>query len=454
MVDVVKLLNKVPGGAEIVKAAGMDVPAAPPQPPKVIETPTIEAAPAPTEDFDFGEPVPEEKKDPIPAEFVPADPTDEIDSLIDPKDTTGANFKKLRGKLKALNTDHKKLREEAESTKKRLEEFQTGSAVPEVVQSQANRIAELEQYEKLYNFRGTPVYQEKYIKPVEEEKAKLAEVLSGYPNVDIAQIEAAFNAPTDADANRIILNNIKDEIGALEVKSILKSIKKIQADAIQAEKEPAQSLARMQEENDRILAEKKLQAVKVINHTSKSGWSEALGSLRTDKRFKEVSFIEGDSEHNETIVRPMLTKASQAFGQTIATLARHGLTELPQDLAVKLARSDTLAIYSGVLLAERDKLAGFTPSFLSRYCSSKYMMSSKALLYPWQNAALYTAALTDETSLIKGRAKIRIIPMIPDLSSSPLPSLYNLIPSRLFLNRLSSTSATCITASQNLQLMV
>lgn len=362
-----KLLSKVPGGAEVVAKAGVAVSPTPPASTPPASTPpaaahSVEAKPEPPASVDTGydlnpgEATPEPKKV-IPPEFVPDDPTDEIDQMVDPKASTGENFKKLRTKLKAVNTDYKRDKAAFEEARARLEAYESGTAVPDIVQSQANRISQLERYEQIFNFKNAPIYVEKYVKPVDDEKGKFAQLLEEYPHVPKDVLDEALKAPTPADTNRILTQAFKDEVGALEAKSIVKTIRKIQSEAAEAEKEPQQSLAMLQKENDELLASRRRKAAEVIMHTSKVGWSESLTDLRSDKRFKEITFQEGNTEHNEKYVRPILTNASQDYGKTVADLAKLGLTELPKELAQKLAKSDILARYSAVLLNERDQMA-------------------------------------------------------------------------------------------------
>lgn len=327
---------------------------APPEPPRTLESDT------PKEEYDFNPTGSEDKKtEPVkaetPADFVPEDPTDEIDALIDPKEPVGKNFKNLRTKLKALNSEHKKAAEELQTLRKKVTDYETGVEIPEISKGQLDRINQLEVYEKLYNFKGSAVYQEKFAKPIAEDQAKL-QLLAEEHKVDPTVLNQAFAAESTEEQNRVITQHFKNDLSALEVKSLIKSIKKVQAEAAEAEKEPAQSLARMQAENDRILADKRNKANEAIVHTSKSSWSDSLVELRNDPRFPEITYREGDTEHNEKFVKPILTKAAQEYGRIVRTLAQHGMTELPKDLGMAMARMTQLAHQSAAIAVERDGL--------------------------------------------------------------------------------------------------
>lgn len=352
----IDLLKRVQGDVKVVPVESAPVV----EPPKVVEAkPAAPEAPASKDEpYDFGTPIPPEKPAAEPSKSVlpeDLDPADEVDGLIDPKGTTGENFKKLRTKLKAVTKEHKEHLSELETLRQKVKDYDSGQIVPEITQAQMQRIAELEKYEKLYNLKASPVYQEKVVKPIEKEKEKIKEFISGYSGVTEDIVNQAFAAPP-AEQNKILMNAFKDEVGVLEIKSLFNNIRKIQTEGAELEKEPAQALARLEADNARILQEKRQRANEAIHFSSKQGWSNSLGDLRSDARFKEINFVEGDTEHNEKYVRPILTKASQAFGQTTRMLAEHGLTELPTELAQKLAKSDILAMYSAALLTERDAL--------------------------------------------------------------------------------------------------
>lgn len=285
------------------------------------------------------------------------DPTGEIEQIAGKESENDSSvIKKMRSALKNATQQVKSHSTELEMLRKKVTDYENGLAVPEVTAAQLARIEELEKYEKLYNLKATPAYREKYVKPIEEEKAKLQSLAKDY-GVTEEVLNAAFNAPTAAETNRILSQSFQDDVGALEAKSLLRNIKKIQSEAQEAEKEPVQTFSRLQEESDRIMQEKRQRANEAIVHTSKDAWSEALLSLREDNRFPELVYREGDTEHNEKYVRPTLTKAGQEFGKIVKTLAQNGLTEMPKDLGIAMSRMCQLAHQAGILAHHREQLA-------------------------------------------------------------------------------------------------
>lgn len=349
----IQLLERVAKGPVVDTPTPVEATPPAPTPPPVVES-------APDTAYDIN-PTPEVKaapevtKEPIPKEFLPEDPTDEIDSLVDPRDTTGANFKKLRTKLKAVNSEKNQFKAELETLRQKVTDYESGLAVPEITAEQTRRIEELEKYEKLYNLKASPAYKRMYAEPIRQEQEKLFELAKDY-GVDLDVLNRAFAADSVAETNSILASSFRDEIGALEAKSLIKNIKRIQADALEAEKEPAQALSRLQEENDRFQAEQRGRALEGIVNTSKDSWSESLITLREDTRFPEIAYREGDSEHNDKYVRPILTRAGQEYGKLIRTLAENGLSVLPKDVSVALARMTKLAHLSAVKAVENEAL--------------------------------------------------------------------------------------------------
>lgn len=292
----------------------------------------------------------------LPNDFIPDDP-DEVDEVIDKKATIKQNFINLRTKLKAKNKEWKTLKEKVEGLEKENTDFKTGVAIPEIVEKQNERLAHLEKFEHLYNFEGSPYAQETFIKPIIAEEQRLEELAKGYANVTPDVLKTIMNAETEAQRNKLLITAFGDEVGAFEAKTIIRNIQRIKGEFEKARTEPSKSLAKFQSENDRILAARRQAANDGIIHAAKSGWSESLTHLRADDRFPEITFREGDTEHNDNYVRPILTKASQEYGRFIRTLAENGLEQLPKDESIALARFCQLGHQAAVIGIERDKLA-------------------------------------------------------------------------------------------------
>ncbi len=325
------------------------------EPPQVIETKIPEGE---LSDYNINPQVtttanpPQESQPKV--EEQPQHQDDEVDSIIDPKGTTAENFKKLRTKLKSLNTRTKELETELQTKSERLQEFETGSIVPEEHKKLLERVSQLEPYEKLYNLKASPAYVESFTKPLDQEISKLREIGQEY-GADERILKAALDAKTRPEQNAILARYF-DEVGALEVKAIISNIKNIQSKAAEAEKEPEKALATLHDSNKAIVEERKARSREAIGNVSKDAWVDSLVGLRTENMFPEISFREGDTEHNDKIAKPILTKASIEYGKLINALANHGLETLPKDIASALARMVTLAHVSAIASNDRNNL--------------------------------------------------------------------------------------------------
>jgi len=323
-------------------------------PPAVVQT---SSAPVQTEESDVPQ---SEVPAPSPVEPVKVSvESDDTDIEFNKDNNIPANFHRLRTKLKAVTNEKKELLSKVQQLSeadKRLKEYETGVAVPTVITEKENRIRELEMYERLHNFKASPLYREKYGAPIQENRQKLVALAAEY-NVPEEVIDHALNADTTTALNRVLSSAFNDDLAAVEAKGIIKDIRKIQAEAQEAEKEPARAIERLTEEHARIQSERLRSAREGIVNKSKEAWVEALDLAKADNKYPELVYREGDSNHNDTVVRPVITKAAEEYSRLVKTLAENGLTELPKDVGLALSRMTQLAYQAAVAAEERSRLA-------------------------------------------------------------------------------------------------
>lgn len=271
---------------------------------------------------------------------------DEVSETFDEDSNPIAeNFKKLRTKLKETSTTLRSTIEENEKTKKELEKYRTGEVVPEMLQEKENEIARLSTFEKLHNLKMSKAYQEKYIKPLTENRNKLSEIAKDYgiPEERTKEfIDTALNLTNRADRNRFLSEHF-DEVGALEVKDILNKISETELGARAAENEPAKMLEELEHEHQKILEQKSKEKIHYIKEKSQNAWVKSLLNIREEGVMEELIYKENDPEHNERWATPIVTKAAQEYGKIVTMLAECGLESLPDDLAYALARMSQLA---------------------------------------------------------------------------------------------------------------
>lgn len=315
-------------------------------------TPSVEPQKA-----DAPEPTQEAPNDFIPNEYLPddIDPADEIDKLIDVSASTGKNFKALRTKTKSLNKELGEIRSQLDEARLKLQEYDSGLAVPSLFQQQADRIAALERFERLYALEESPAYHEQILNPLKGIEEKFARIAQDN-NTDPELIKKLSDVKNNLELNKILSNHFQDAVSVLEAKNLIVQAQDLYKKGAELKKDPANSLVAMQQENERIVAERKLRANKAIVDSSKGAWMESLGELKADKRFPEFSYRDNDTQYNETVVRPLLTKAAQEYGRLVKGFADSGLGELPKDLAKATAKMLLLAHQSAAATIERDSL--------------------------------------------------------------------------------------------------
>ena len=85
---------------------------------------------------------------------------------------------------------------------------------------------------------------------------------------------------------------------------------------LEFEKKPQEALAKFQEADSRVEAQKKEQRQTRLKQALGSGWSKALSAnsgLPEDRRIPEFMEVTGKAEHNEKVVRPILGNAQKSF---------------------------------------------------------------------------------------------------------------------------------------------
>lgn len=307
-----------------------------------------QAAPASTqtvkddaEEYDIN---PQKQAEPLLAE-------EEVDTITDPQPE---NFMKLRKNLKSTIKIKKTLETELEETKKRLVEYETGIAAPEQITKMQQRIQELEVFEQVHNFKGSPAYKENFIKPIEEQKAKFLEVSEDY-NLPETFLDQAVNIENKAELNRFLSTHL-DQVAALEVKSIVENIKKVRTKAVEAEKNPQVTMSHLEQQQRRLEEIREQQRAESIKNSSKNGWISSLMQLRETGEFPELKFVDGNSEHNEKVARPLIQKAASEYSKVVKMLSDHGIKQLPYEVSYALANMVQRAYVSSIAAAQRAQL--------------------------------------------------------------------------------------------------
>lgn len=324
--------------------------------------PTVPAEPKPAEStaapivskdetpvFDF-EKKDEPRSEPAPSEPVAAEPAQEEPADSDVPE--GAqHFKKLRLKVKETESTLKAVLAEKEDLKSQVEKYAKGEVIPEVLQQKEARIAELEHYEQLHNLKGSAAYKEKVAKPLEAKQARLKAIAEDY-GIPEGTLTEALNFEKESELNGFLANHF-DGVGAIEVKQLVTDMKNLHGQAAEMEKTPAQTLARIQQEQAQIEAAQDATRKNQLAASSRSAWIDALTNIRKDGRALELIRKENDNEHNTKFVDPILKQAAAEYGKFITAFAKAGIKELEPEVGKALAEAVLLAHASATALNTR-----------------------------------------------------------------------------------------------------
>jgi hypothetical protein len=125
------------------------------------------------------------------------------------------------------------------------------------------------------------------------------------------------------------------------------------------EKEPVRALEGLKAEYKAVQETRMAQRKQAIASTSRNAWISQLHRIRAEGKAKELIMVEGNTDHNEKVVRPVLTQAATEYGKLVNILAEDGLEVLSEKAANALAASVLLAHASAVSL-HTQRTAGFT----------------------------------------------------------------------------------------------
>ena len=284
---------------------------------------------------------------------------DEVDQLVAGDDEAipanhpiAENFKKLRKAYKEHKEKYKEIETKYTTAEARLKDYETGAALPEIVQNLENKVAAATKWEKLHNLKMSEEYQDEYARPLEEARTKLKTIAKDY-ELPEEVIEEALGYTNQAQLNGFLSEHF-DSVGASEVKQLISQAKDISLRAKQAETEPEAIMQRLKEEHDARKVIENEQRVNKITATAKSSWNEAIEDLQREGKMTEIIHRPDDPEHNEFFVKPILQQAGQEYGKIVTMLTEAGLKELPPKVSKALASMTARALASSVAVASRE----------------------------------------------------------------------------------------------------
>lgn len=277
---------------------------------------------------------------------------DEIETDL-PDTPAAENFKKLRGVVKSERQAKKELEKQLQETMQRLEGYEKGESIPEVLRAKDERIAQLEPYEKVLNLKMSPEYQRNFVEPALQLRTQLEKLGKDY------------GLPEEVMHNLVGIENQKqlgefigrhfDAPTGLEVRNTVKALQELGAKAIEAEKEPEVALQSLKARYREKEESEKQERAKIFETVAHEGWNKALEKTKAEGVYKELILHPTDLEFNKKVVEPLQHRASMQYGGWVKRLFENGLKTLPDDLAVGMARSVLLSIGGALLMDAKAK---------------------------------------------------------------------------------------------------
>lgn len=268
-------------------------------------------------------------------------------------DQQALRFKTLRAASRELKKQHKELKEQFTAAKTRVDEFETGAAIPTLLQDKELEIERLRTYEALVNVKGSPMYKERIVDPLNQ----LGSQLKGYSekyNIPEETFIQAIGIQNELQLNQFLSRKF-DPATALEVKNVVTKMQGIQQEAAAMDAQPQQAFQFLHDEHTRIAQEQDAGRRSAIHDTAQSAWIKTIRKIEAEGTVPELIPIAGDSNHNEKVVQVLRGAAAKQYGTFVRHLADLGLKELPTGLAEALATACALSQGVGTAIVSREK---------------------------------------------------------------------------------------------------
>lgn len=324
----------------IAARAGMEV--VPAEALKAEEEKRAAAAPPPEPKVEEVPPASEPKVEEPPAEDAVSE---------DPDTSVATNFKKVRTLLNETKTELSTTKEDLTRTLTELDKYKSGEVLPDVLAAKEAEIARLSRYEKVVSLKTSPEYQEKYVKPLSQVHEQLGAIAKDY-NIPIQRLNQALATTNRAELNKFLSSHF-DDVGAIEVKQLINQAQGLQAQALEAEKEPQTAMERLIQEGVAAKTARMEKQRESIKTSTKAAWEDTFNEIKKEGRAVELIYKDNDPDHNTRFVEPIVKQAAQEFGKIVNMLADNGLEDLPKELAGALAKAVLLAHASAVSLETR-----------------------------------------------------------------------------------------------------
>lgn len=278
--------------------------------------------------------------------------TPEVIQTDSPKSIT-ENFKNIR---KSLNETKTKLQEREEALAKAqatLDKYEKGEELPPSAKELKDKVEKLSHYQQIVELETSDEFQNTYVKPLTTIQTKLTNIAKDY-EIPENVIDQMLGMESQRELNSFLSDHF-DNVGAMEVKSLINETNELRRQAEAAKKAPKEALNRLVEEAQVAKITTFKRQVEQIHSKATGAWERSLTRLRASGTTPELTYKDNDSEHNEKIVKPLVETAAKEYGKMVTKLVESGLTKLPDDLSDAMANMCLLAHASAVSISQRNE---------------------------------------------------------------------------------------------------
>ena len=283
---------------------------------------------------------------------APVTPEPEAPKQVEPESGPAVSLSAMRKQLNETKTVLKAKDDELAAARARIHEFESGQALPKIVEDLEQQVQTLSRYEKLHNLKSSKEYQDTYVKPMDAMRGRLKEIGTSYQIPDDV-LEEGMNIRNERELNEFLTEHF-DQIAGAEVKSLITNLREVQKAASQAEKEPAAVLERLQAEGKRAREAETLVRRSKIAQTSKDAWADSLIEIRQQGKAQELIADPNNPERTRTVVTPIVQAAAKEYSSIMRALMDAGLSDIPKEVAFAMARMVQLAHASAISIDSRN----------------------------------------------------------------------------------------------------
>lgn len=269
------------------------------------------------------------------------------------KPTPQESLSSLRKKSNELERQLQAKDQELQERQARLEKIDKGEELPEFfIQRESEykaQIEKLQPFEQLHNLKFSDEYQEKYIAPLTELGVKAQKLAEDY-QVDPEIFNEARSFTNKRERNEFLKEHF-DDVGALEVKTLLDQAEVLNSQREAAENRPSESLEALRDEHRAQSTKREQERLNKISQSAKTGLERALEKVKSNE-YPEFTFT-GDAKQDE-YARSIIGAGTANYSNAVKILAMNGVKELPPEVASVLAEAFLYGQAGAVAMASRN----------------------------------------------------------------------------------------------------